>query len=158
MLSLSSPAFSENGLIPAKYTCDGENINPALRISGVPETAASLVLIMDDPDIPSAVKTKTGIDVFDHWLIFNLSPQTGEISEHMEPAGMEGANGAGKRGYAGPCPPDREHRYFFKLYALGITLPLPEGASRKEVEAAMAGHVIESTELVGRYNRPQNAG
>jgi Raf kinase inhibitor-like YbhB/YbcL family protein len=157
MLTLTSSAFQENASIPAQFTCDGANRSPELSISGVPAAAKSLVLIMDDPDIPEAVKTARGIDVFDHWVVFNMPPDTASLAEGQTPPGLEGANGAGKLGYTGPCPPDREHRYFFKLYALDTMLSLSEGATKAEVEAAMEGHRIESTELIGLYNRPQNA-
>ena len=145
MLTLSSAVFKENGIIPGKYTCDSENVNPPLSISGVPAGAKSLALIMDDPDIPQAVKERFGISVFDHWVVFDIPPETTEISENKKPSN-----------YTGPCPPDREHRYFFRLYALDTMLALPEGAPRAEVEEAMQGHIVESAELVGRYNRPQN--
>lgn len=156
MLILSSGAFAENASIPEKYTCDADNVNPPLVISGVPSETKSLALIMDDPDIPQAVKDSMHISVFDHWVVFNIPPQTKELSEAMKPVGTEGNNGAGKLGYTGPCPPDREHRYIFTLYALDATLPLSEGASRAEVEAAMEGHILGKAVLTGVYNRPQN--
>jgi Raf kinase inhibitor-like YbhB/YbcL family protein len=151
--ALKSSIFEHNSLIPAKYTCDVENINPQLTIEGVPEGAGSLVLIMDDPDIPDSVKQVRGIDVFDHWVVFNIPPETREIAEATEPKGVAGSNGAGAVGYRGPCPPDREHRYFFKLYALDTMLDLPDGSTKADVEKAMAGHIIAQTELMGRYDR-----
>ncbi len=156
MLSITSSAFSENGSIPEKYTCDSENVNPPLSISGVPPGAQSLTLIMDDPDIPQAVKDRMHIDVFDHWVVFNIPPDTNGITASSTPPGVQGANSIGKAEYTGPCPPDREHRYFFKLYALDVMLPLSSGASPATVEQAMQGHIMESAELVGLYNRPQN--
>jgi Raf kinase inhibitor-like YbhB/YbcL family protein len=153
MLSITAPAFSQNGGIPPTYTCDGDNTNPELRLSGVPDGAKSLALIVDDPDIPQTVKDRMGIEVFDHWVVFNIPPETKELSEGMRPAGTEGNNGAGKAAYTGPCPPDREHRYLFTLYALDTTLDLPEGASRADVEKAMEGHVLETAVLTGRYER-----
>lgn len=159
MLTLSSLAFADNGTIPEKYTCDSNEesgaVNPPLVISGVPEKAESLVLIMDDPDIPQAVKDSMHIDVFDHWVIFDIPPETKELGENRIPPGVEGANTLSP-GYTGPCPPDREHRYFFKLFALDTMLGLPAGASRADVEEAMKGHVVEFAELVGRYNRLSN--
>ncbi|MDE2079015.1 MAG: YbhB/YbcL family Raf kinase inhibitor-like protein [Patescibacteria group bacterium] len=157
MLTLTSSAFAENGTIPGRYTCDGANTNPELSVANVPAAAKSLALIMDDPDIPESVKAARGIDVFDHWVVFNMPPTTAHLAASSTPPGIEGKNGAGGVGYTGPCPPDREHRYFFTLYALDAMLPLPSGATKQEVQAAMAGHVIESAGLVGRYNRLQNA-
>ena len=154
MLTLASTAFEPNGLIPSKYTCDGDNTIPPLSIGGVPENAATLVLIMDDPDIPESVKQSRGIEVFDHWVAFNIPPQTKAINEGEEPDAVLGNNGAGRKGYTGPCPPDREHRYFFKLYALDTTLTLPEGSTKAQVEAAMEGHILARAELIGRYERP----
>ncbi len=153
MLKLSTSIFESKGLIPSRYTCDGENMNPPLSISGVPADTQSLVLIMDDPDIPEFAKQKFGIEVFDHWVVFNIPPDTKEIFENTLPPGIEGAHSGGALGYAGPCPPDREHRYFFKLYALNTMLSLESGTSREEVERAMEGHVLESTELMARYER-----
>ena len=152
-MELKSDAFDNNGKIPSKYTCDSENVNPHLIISNVPEHTETLVLIMDDPDIPDFVKKERGIDVFDHWVVFNIPSETMEIPEDSEPEGVLGNNGAGKTGYIGPCPPDKEHRYFFKLYALDTELNLPEGSTKKEVEDAMEGHILEKTELIGRYQR-----
>lgn len=144
-MKLISSAFENGGRIPSKYSCDGENISPELKISDVPEDTKSLVLIMDDPDAP--------VGTWDHWVVFNISSSVGEIKEGEEPVGVKGKNSWGKTGYGGPCPPDREHRYFFKLYALDIELDLSEGATKKEVEDVMEGHVLEKVELMGRYER-----
>jgi len=144
-LQLSSSAFEQNGKIPSKYTCDGNDMSPPLEISGVPAEAASLVLIMDDPDAP--------VGTWDHWIVFNLSPQLTVITEGEEPAGIPGNNSWGKTGYGGPCPPDGEHRYFFKLFALDVTLDLKEGTTKADVEKAIDGHILEQTELVGLYKR-----
>ena len=152
-LTLTSSTFEPNGLIPSKFTCDGANVSPELSISGVPASAKTFALIMDDPDIPESVKQSRGIEKFDHWVVFNIPPDTREVPEGVEPVGTPGNNGRGAVGYTGPCPPDREHRYFFKLYALDAALDLPAGASKVEVERAMEGHVIGRTELVGRYDR-----
>ncbi len=152
-MKITSPAFQHNGLIPSKYTCDGESVNPPLLISDVPTKAKSLVLLMDDPDIPEAAKKSFNIDVWDHWVVFNIPPETTEIAEGKNPKGILGKNTRGNNTYGGPCPPDREHRYFFKLYALDTMLALKEGATRKEVETAMIGHSIAKVELVGRYER-----
>lgn len=152
-ITLQSIAFENNGNIPSKYTCDGENIIPPMSIEGVPEGAASLVLIMDDPDIPQSVKDSMGIEVFDHWVVWNIPPDTSSIEEGVEPEGVAGANSGGGTGYTGPCPPDGEHRYIFKLYALDTTLDLPQGSSKTEVEQAMGGHIISETQLIGLYAR-----
>ena len=157
-MELKSNAFENNGKIPSKYTCDGDNINPQLSISEVPKNAKSLVLIMDDPDIPKEIKSNRGIDVFDHWVVFNISAEITEIFEGQElQQETKGINSAGEVGYRGPCPPQeyepKEHRYFFKLYALNIILDLDEGVSKKEVETAMQKHIIEKTELIGKYER-----
>jgi len=154
MFSLSSPAFENGGKIPSKYTCDEDRfLSPPLSISGVPESAASLALIMDDPDVR---KEKHPSGVFNHWVLFNLPPDTAEIPEG-KPVGTAGTNGRGEMGYRGPCPPPEyepsEHRYIFRLYALDEVLNLPSGATKKEVLAAMEGHIIAITEFVGRYRR-----
>ncbi|MHA7840422.1 MAG: YbhB/YbcL family Raf kinase inhibitor-like protein [Gammaproteobacteria bacterium] len=149
-MKLSSTAFSEGGSIPSQYTCDGDNISPPLTIKEVPENAKSLVLIMDDPDVPSNVRRD---NMWDHWLVFNISPQTDTIPENEEPAGVPGKGTAGNLTYFGPCPPDREHRYFFKLYALDSLLTLEEGATKVMVEQAMAGHVLAEAQLMGRYEK-----
>ena len=145
-LSLTSSAFQNNGSIPSKFTCDADNISPALEISGVPEGARTLALIMHDPDAPRE-------GGFTHWVAFNLSPTTNDIPEGVEPQGAAGSNGAGKSGYTGPCPPSGEHRYFFYLYALDINLTLSAGAGKTDVETAMQGHVLAQTELMGKYQR-----
>lgn len=147
-MKLISPAFVESGKIPEKYTCDGKNISPPLTISEVPEGTKSLVLIMDDPDavLPAG-------RVWDHWILWNISPFTREIKESQPPRGIKGRGTSNNLDYKGPCPPDRVHRYFFKLYALNQGLQLPEGSSKAEVEAAMKGHIIAKSELMGRYER-----
>ena len=156
-MQLTSTVFAHEGLIPAKYTCDASppdgGTNPPLSITGVPEGTQSLVLIMDDPDVP---KDRRPDGMFDHWVRFNIPADTTEIVEGVEPVGSAGSGTSGQKKYVGPCPPDREHRYFFKLYALDTMLDLPEGATKKEVEVALHGHVLEETQLMGRYNRPQN--
>ena len=131
--------------IPAKYTCEGENINPPLTFSEVPKESKSLVLIVDDPDA-------TGGKTFLHWLLYNIPPATMQILENSVPEGSTlGMTHFGKVSYGGPCPPSGKHRYFFKLFALDMVLDLPEGASREEVEAKMSGHDIATAELIGLY-------
>jgi hypothetical protein len=148
-MNITSPAFQHNGSIPSLYTCDGKNINPPLIFSDIPEQAKSLVLIMDDPDVPP----QAGVPVWDHWIVFNIPPTVTTVEEGKNPKGVLGKNTSGKLAYGGPCPPDREHRYFFKLYALDTMLSLPAGSTKKEVEEAMKGHVIAKGELIGLYNR-----
>lgn len=149
-MKLYSPVFSDGGNIPSHFTCEGENCNPELRISGVPHDAVTLVLIMDDPDVPEFVRKEK---MYDHWVVFNIPPGTTKIEESTEPEGVLGKNTSGALGYIGPCPPDREHRYFFKLYALDCALSLPSGATKNEVEKAMHGHIIAQTQLMGRYDK-----
>jgi len=151
-MKLTSSAFSEGTRIPAKYSCDGENVSPPLAIEGVPPEAQSLVLLMDDPDIPDFVKEKYGIEEFDHWVCFNIAPNKTQISEGEEP-GTLGNNTSGNAAYTGPCPPDREHRYFFKLFALDCDLDLPEGCSKHDVLDAIDGHILAEATLMGRYER-----
>jgi len=148
-MNIASPAFRHNQGMPAKYTCDGEGISPPLSISGVPANAKSLVLLMDDPDVPASA----GVSVWDHWVVFNIPPDTREIPAGQNPAGILGANTRGFQVYGGPCPPDSEHRYFFKLYALDDMLSLTAGATKAEVESAMQGHILEQAELIGLYAR-----
>lgn len=149
-MKLISQAFEYEGKIPSKYSCDGENVNPPLTISEVPAQAQSLVLIMDDPDVPQSVRED---GMWDHWVVFNIPPDTKDIPENQEPRGTAGLGTNGKTGYFGPCPPDREHRYFFKLYALDSKLDLPEGTDKLTVEKEMQGHVIDQAVLMGRYER-----
>ncbi len=149
-MQLSSPAFENGGQIPSKFTCDGENVSPELRISGVPAAAKSLVLIMDDPDVPEFVRKDK---MWVHWVVFNMPTDVAVLPEDGTPPGTPGKGTGGKLVYQGPCPPDREHRYFFKLYALDSELDLPEGATKPQVEHAMHGRILAQTELMGRYVR-----
>lgn len=149
-MKLTSSAFKDHGIIPSLYTCEGKNINPPLEISGVPTNAKSLVLINDDPDVPKNLRPD---GMYDHWIVFNMPPTIHKIAEHTTPPGIQGRSTNGKNQYVGPCPPDREHRYFFKLYALDTMLSLPAGSTKKEVEAAMHGHIIAECQLMGRYEK-----
>lgn len=159
-LSLTSPAFEDDGSIPPRYTCDGQReLSPALTIAGVPEGTVSLALVMDDPDIPQAAREARGIEAWDHWTLFDLPQDTREIPEGglLRGVGTTGVNTNGSNAYTGPCPPPQfepsEHRYIFTLYALDTTLGLPEGSTKAQVLAAMEGHIIEQAQLVGRYKR-----
>lgn len=147
-MKLSSSVFDHEGEIPRKYTCEGYNWNPPLHISEVPRSAKSLVLIMDDPDIPKGMRSD---NLWIHWLLYDISPGVQLIPEHAVPPGTVGKGTSGRTAYMGPLPPDREHRYFFKLYALDILLNLPKGATAEEVKEKMEGHVIDQVELMGRY-------
>ncbi len=142
-LVVKSSAFKENKLIPSKYTCEGDNINPPLTIEGIPEKAESLTLIIEDPDAPAGL--------FTHWLAWNL-PTTGTIKEHSV-VGTEGLNSSKRRGYSGPCPPSGTHRYFFKVYALDIRLKVEPMSEKEDVENAMQGHILAQGELIGLYRK-----
>jgi Raf kinase inhibitor-like YbhB/YbcL family protein len=149
-LKLESPAFKADAEIPAIYTADGEDRSPPLRWSGVPLEAKTLTLIVEDPDAPSGT--------FVHWIAFNIPATIDHLSEGTEHRGdytdgtLQGRNGFDRFGYGGPKPPAGEsHRYIFKLYAVDDRLPLEPGATREQVERAMKGHVMDSTELVARY-------
>jgi Raf kinase inhibitor-like YbhB/YbcL family protein len=147
-LQVTSSAFPANGAIPSKYTCDGQGMNPPLAFTGIPAKTQSLVLIVDDPDVPRNLMPS---GVFDHWLIWDLAADSKGMAEGA-PEAKRGLNGTGQQGYMGPCPPDREHRYFFKLYALDTKLTA-RIASKQDLESAMKGHILEQAELVGRYAR-----
>jgi Raf kinase inhibitor-like YbhB/YbcL family protein len=149
-MKLTSPAFANGARIPSSHTCDGDNLSPPLNIAEVPPEARSLVLIMDDPDVPRHLRED---GMWDHWVVYNIPPHLREIAENSEPPGIHGTGTAGNEKYHGPCPPDREHRYFFKLFALDSELALPAKASKKQVEQAMEGHVLARAELMGRYER-----
>lgn len=149
-MKISSSSFSNNGLIPKKFTCDGQNINPDLHFEDIPEKAHTLVLIMDDPDVPEFVRKDR---MWVHWVVFNIPANVATIAEDSVPPGIVGKGTGGKMVYQGPCPPDREHRYFFKLYALDATLDLSPEATKEEVEQAMQGHILKKAEIIGRYDR-----
>jgi hypothetical protein len=153
-MQLTSPAFANEASIPAAHTCDVQNPpSPSLEFLDVPENAVSLALIMDDPDVPTQVRPE---GVFDHWVLFDIPPETAGIPEGGS-VGTKGANGRGTPSYAGPFPPPNfepaEHRYFFRLYALDTMLGLPEGATKQQVLDAMEGHVLAEAKLMGRYKR-----
>lgn len=157
-MKIFSPVFEEKVSIPSKYSCDGENINPPLEIMDIPKETKTLSLVMDDPDIPEFVKKAKGIEVFDHWIVFNIRFNAEEvpvfkIEEGVEPNGERGVNSSGGLGYMGPCPPDGQHRYFFKAYALNSFIDLPEGISKVKLEKTMNGSVIDYAEFVGVYER-----
>ncbi len=150
--ALKSGAFTPGQPIPARHTCDGQDLSPELHWSGAPENTRAFALLCDDPDAPSGTWV--------HWVVYDLPPAAVSLPEGSGrsvqlPAGSrEGLNGWGKTGYRGPCPPPgKPHRYFFRLYALDAPLGLAPSAARGAVERAMAGHVLASAELVGTYGR-----
>jgi Raf kinase inhibitor-like YbhB/YbcL family protein len=144
-IALSSPAFQAGRMIPAQFTCKGANHNPPLQFQGIPANAKSLVLIVDDPDAPGGT--------FNHWLAWNIAPNTKEIAANSVPAGAaQGKNDFGKIGYGGPCPPSL-HGYFFRVFALDKTIDLKSGASRSALDQAIAGHILARGELMGRFGR-----
>jgi len=149
---IQSPAFAHEQPIPSKYTCDGENLSPPLAIDNVPENTTSLVLTVEDPDVPKEVRED---GMWNHWVLFNMPPNISRIGEGEVPKGTSGSTTSGKLSYTGPCPPDREHRYFFTVYALDTILGLNEGATKEEVLEAMQGHILSTGELMGTYERQQ---
>lgn len=145
-MKLVSSQFQHRETIPSKYTCDGQNLNPPLEISEVPENAESLVLIVDDPDAPRGDWV--------HWMVWNIAPNTKEIRENSVPQGaVEGVTDFGKPGWGGPCPPSGTHRYQFKLYALDTMLDLPSIAKKKDIERAIERHILGQVLLLGLYSR-----
>lgn len=150
-IKLTSSAFEEEAMIPAKYTCDGKDISPPLVWQGVPNEAETLALIVDDPDAPG----KTWV----HWVAYNIPADVTELPENYPPLEkaengmMQGKNDFKKIGYGGPCPPSGTHRYYFKLYALSETLNLEPGATKQELLDAMEGKVVAETSLMGKYSR-----
>ena len=150
-MTLTSPAFANQQLIPAAYTCDGASTQPPLTISDVPQSAVTLALIMEDPDVPKSIRSD---GMWDHWIVWNIPPTIKEVQEGQGiPGAVVGFNSGGEPEYYAPCPPDREHRYFFKLYALDTILSLPVGSTKDALVKAMEGHIISATECIGRYER-----
>jgi len=150
-IKVKSEAFEEGGMIPKKYTCDGEDASPPLSWTGVPEGTEALALICDDPDAP--------VGTWVHWVIFNIPPDTTGLSENIPPEGVlesgarQGRNDFGNIGYGGPCPPRGTHRYYFKLYALDKKVDLEPGVTKDELLKAMEGHILAEGRLMGRYKR-----
>jgi len=150
-MELKSSAFTAGEMIPKKYTCDGPDVSPPLSWSDVPAGAKSLALIADDPDAP--------MGTWVHWVAWNIPPNARGLEEGVPkkdslPNGMkQGTTDFRSIGYGGPCPPSGTHRYFFKLYALDAPLRLKAGATKRDVEAAMQGHVVGTAQLMGTYAR-----
>jgi Raf kinase inhibitor-like YbhB/YbcL family protein len=154
-MSITSPVFRHESAIPQRYTCEGDDVSPPLVFDGVPTPAASLALIVDDPDAPDPAAPKR---VWVHWVMYNLPAATRELREGVRltdlPTGARpGKNDWSKAGYGGPCPPIGRHRYFFKLYALDIVLPDLELPTKAALEKAMQGHVIAEATLIGTYHK-----
>jgi Raf kinase inhibitor-like YbhB/YbcL family protein len=152
-LILTSTAFSDGAVIPIKHTCKGPDVSPALAWSGAPEGTKSLVLIVDDPDAPDP---KAPRRVWTHWVVYNISPAVASVPEGAKRAdfGAEaqfGLNDWSRAGYNGPCPPVGQHRYFHKLYALDTVITGLNKPTKKQVEAAMAGHTLAKVELIGLH-------
>lgn len=143
-MRLSSPAFEDEGDIPVRYTCDGDDISPALVLEDVPAETVSLVLVMDDPDAPAGI--------WDHWVAYDIAPLT-EIPEAAAELGTAGSNSWGNIGYGGPCPPSGTHRYFFRAYALDKTLGWEEGLDKTSVLEAIHDHILAEAALLGFYSR-----
>ncbi len=150
-MELKSKAFESGGMIPAKYTCDGEDISPPLQWSDPPVGTKSLALISDDPDAP--------VGTWVHWVVWNIPPSARSLDEKLPkkeslPDGTrQGTTDFRRIGYGGPCPPSGAHRYFFKLYALDTTLNLPGSTTKKDLEREMQRHILGQAELVGKYRR-----
>jgi len=154
-LIITSSAFSHNENIPSVYTCDGRDISPPLFWHNVPSAAQSLALIVDDPDAPDPAAPKM---TWVHWVMYNIPVESPGLEEGISPASlpagtMEGINDWRRTGYGGPCPPIGRHRYFFKLYALGIALPDLQKPTKVELEQAMQENIIAKAELIGTYQR-----
>ena len=150
-IKLESTAFTEGGIMPVKYTGEGENISPQLEWSGVPENTKSIAIICDDPDAP--------IGTWVHWVIFNISPNEKILREAipaektLSSGAIQGINSSRKIGYEGPYPPSGTHRYFFKVYALDAMLNLKPGVTKADLLKAMEGRILGQGELMGRYSR-----
>ncbi len=146
--TLTLSAFATGGLIPAKFTCEGANVSPELRWSEAPANTHSYALIVDDPDAPAGT--------FTHWILFDIPANRASLAEGEGKIGMAGKNDFGRASYGGPCPPRGHgpHRYLFTFYALDIaSLKLKAGASRREVESTLRGHVLAQAQYLGRYER-----
>ncbi|TCK18631.1 PBP family phospholipid-binding protein [Thiogranum longum] len=157
VLQMHSPAFEDGGEIPSKYTCEGDDVSPALTWEGVPEDAKSLVLIVDDPDAPDPAAPRM---TWVHWLLYNMPAETSGLPEGVTAADLpsgtqEGLNDWKRTGYGGACPPIGRHRYFHKLYALDTVLEGLNKPTRAQLESAMKGHILAQGQLVGTYQKHQ---
>ena len=150
-IKVTSSAFEEGGMIPSRYTCDGENVSPPLNWEQVPEATRTVALICDDPDAP--------MGTFVHWVLFNLPADTTELPEDFPddetlPNGArQGISDFGKTGYGGPCPPSGTHRYYFKVYALDTKLDVVSIMDKPTLLEAMEGHILAQGQIMGKYKR-----
>jgi len=154
-MEITSTAFTHNEEIPSIYTCDESDISPPLTWKDVPETAKSLVLVVDDPDAPDPKAPKM---TWVHWVLYNIPPTVDNLPEavtsnNLAAGTLEGLNDWKRTGYGGPCPPIGRHRYFHKLYALDEVLPDLNTPTKVKLEAEMRLHIIASAELVGTYKK-----
>ena len=154
-MTLTSPAFSHNGAIPRRFTCEGADVSPALQWSGAPQGTKSFALIVDDPDAPDPKAPKM---TWVHWVVYNIPADATGIAEDraehgLPPGTKEGINDWKRADYGGPCPPIGRHRYFHKLYALDAPLPDLGRATKAQLLKAMQGHVLGEAQLVGTYQK-----
>lgn len=154
-LTLRSGAYANGDSIPARYTCEGEDISPLLEWSGVPEGTCSLVLLIEDPDAPDPRAPRM---IWVHWVVFNIPPEASGLIEDasrngLPPGAMQGVNDWNKAGYGGPCPPVGRHRYVHRLYALDTLLEGLQNPVKADIETAMQGHVLEETKLVATFQK-----
>lgn len=158
-LTLVSSAFAPGGPIPARHTCEGDDVSPALAWSGAPADTRSFAIIVDDPDAPDPAHPKM---TYVHWVLYNIPASAHSLPEAVEagslPGGtLQGINDFKRTGFGGPCPPIGRHRYFHKLYALDAVLPDLGTPTKNQLEHAMKGHVLEQVELMGTYQKGQAA-
>jgi Raf kinase inhibitor-like YbhB/YbcL family protein len=152
MFQLKSNAFSAEGTIPARFTCEGENISPDLDWSGAPQGTRTFALVLHDPDAPRS-------GGYTHWVVFNIPATVTHLPEdvpktaELPVGGVQGKNDDGSIGYTGPCPPSGTHRYYFHLYAVDRELELKAGASKEQLEDAIRGHILAEAEFMGRYKK-----
>lgn len=154
-LAIASPSFPHNGVIPARHTCDGQDISPPLSWTAPPTGTKSMVLIVDDPDAPDPAAPRM---TWVHWVLYNLPPNTtglpeGVAAKDLPPGTLQGVSDWKRTGYRGPCPPVGKHRYFYKLYALDAMLPDLKQPTKAMLEKAMQGHVLAQSDLIGTYQR-----
>ena len=154
MFTLNSPAYKDQAAMDARFTCEGAEVSPPLRWSGAPAGTKSFALIIDDPDAPDPAKPQR---TFVHWVLYDIPASVTSLAEgaSMTPpeGSRDGSNDFGKSGYGGPCPPIGRHRYFHKLYALDVVLPDLHNPSKAQLLAAMKGHVVGETQLIGTYQK-----
>ena len=153
-MKLTSRAFNHGEKIPPLYTCEGYDWNPPLEIAEIPKAAKSLVLIMEDPDVPISIREDR---LWVHWIVYDIPPTTSTIKEHTPSPGTNGRGTNGRTAYMGPCPPDAEHRYFFKIYALDTFFDFPKGLTKEELMPKITGHILAQAELLGRYEKKRGS-